>query len=51
VKPEGLKLNGSHDLLNYTSDVNLLDMNINTVKKNTGTFIVTSNSVCLKVNA
>jgi hypothetical protein len=50
VKAEALKLNGSHDL-HYASDVKLLDLNINTVKKSTEAFIVTSKAVSLKVNA
>ena len=51
VKAEALKLNGSHDLLNYTSDINLWGMNLNTVKKNKEAFLVTSKAVSLKVNA
>ena len=51
MKVEGLKLNGSDDLLNYTSDVNLLGMDINTVKKNKEAFLVTSKVVSLEVNA
>jgi hypothetical protein len=30
----GLKLNGSHQLLAYTDDVNLLEDNIDTINKN-----------------
>jgi hypothetical protein len=33
----GLKLNGTHQLLAYVDDVNLLGDNTNTVKKNTET--------------
>jgi hypothetical protein len=31
----GMKLNGTHQLLAYTDDVNLLEDNIETIKKNT----------------
>jgi hypothetical protein len=36
----GLKLNGTHQLLAYADDVNLLGDNIDTVKKNTKILIV-----------
>jgi hypothetical protein len=35
----GLKLNGTHQLLAYTDDVNLQEDNTHTKKKNTGTLI------------
>jgi hypothetical protein len=46
----GLKLNGTHELLTYTDDLNLLGGNIDTVKKNTETLIDASNEVGLEMN-
>jgi hypothetical protein len=34
----GLKLNGTHQFLAYAADVNLLGVNIDTVKKKHGNF-------------
>jgi hypothetical protein len=45
-----LKLNGTHQLLAYTEDVNLLGDNIDTVKKNTETLIDASKEVGLEIN-
>jgi hypothetical protein len=42
-----LKLNGTHQLLVYSENVNLLDDNIDTIKKNTETLIDTSKEVWL----
>jgi hypothetical protein len=47
----GLKLIGTHQRLCYADDVNLLDDNIDTIKKNTGTLIVASEEVSLEVNS
>jgi hypothetical protein len=44
----GLKLNGTHQLLAYAYDVNLLGDNIDTIKKNIETLIDISNEVGLK---
>jgi hypothetical protein len=46
----GLKLNGTHQLLAYADDVNLLGDNIDTVKKNTETLIDASKEVGLEIN-
>jgi hypothetical protein len=43
----GLKLNGTHKLLAYTDDVNLLVDNIDTIKKNTENLIDASKVVGL----
>jgi hypothetical protein len=41
----GLKLNGTHQLLAYADDVNLLEDKIDTAKKNTETLIEASKEV------
>jgi hypothetical protein len=46
----GLKLNGTHQLLAYADDVNLLGDNIDTIKKNTETLIGDSEEVGLEIN-
>jgi hypothetical protein len=45
----GLKLKGAHHLLVYAEEVNLLDNNIDTIKKNTETSTDTSKKVGLEV--
>jgi hypothetical protein len=46
----GLKLNGTHQLLAYADDVNLLGDNIDIINKNTETLIDASKEVGLEVN-
>jgi ribosomal protein S2 len=45
-----MKLGGTHQLLAYTDDVNLLGDNTDTIKKNTETLIDASNKVGLEIN-
>jgi hypothetical protein len=47
----GQKLNGTHQLLAYSDDVNLLGDNIDTIKKNAETLIDASKEVGLEINA
>jgi hypothetical protein len=46
----GLKLNGTHQLLAYADDVNLLGDNIDMIKKNAETLSVASKEVDLEIN-
>jgi hypothetical protein len=46
----GLKLNGTHHLLAYAYDVNLLGNNIRTIKRNIETLIDASKEVGLEMN-
>jgi hypothetical protein len=46
----GLKLNGTHQLLAYADDVNLLGDNIDTIEKITETLIDASKEVGLEIN-
>jgi hypothetical protein len=46
----GLKLNGTHQLLSYADDVNLLGDNIDTIKKNMEILIDVSKEVGLERN-
>ena len=47
MNQEGLKLNGTHQLLAYADDVNILGGSVHTVKENAEALVVTG----LEVNA
>jgi hypothetical protein len=51
VNQDGLKLNGTHQLLVYADDVSILGGSIHTVKENAEALIVASKEIGLEVNA
>jgi len=51
VNQEGLKLNGTHQLLVYADDVNILGGSLHTIKENAEALIVSSKEIGLEVNA
>jgi len=51
VNQDGLKLNGSHQLLVYADNVNMLEGNVHTVKENAEALVVASKESGLEVNA
>ena len=48
VNQDGLKLNGTHQLLAYADDVSMLGGSVHTVKKNTEALVVTTNLLALE---
>ena len=42
VNQDGLKLNGTHQLLAYADEVNTLEGSVHTIKKNAETLVVAS---------
>ena len=51
VNHDGLKLNGTHQLLVYADDVNILRGSVHTIKKNADALVVASKETGLEVNA
>ena len=51
VNQNGLKINGTHQVLVFADDVNILGVNIRTVKENTEHLVAASKESDLEVNA
>ena len=51
AKQDGLKLNGTHQILVYANNINMLGRSVHTIKKNTNTVVVHSKGTGLEVNA
>ena len=51
VNQDGLKLNGTHQLLAYDNDVNILRGSVHTVKKNAEALVAATKEIGLEVNA
>ena len=51
VNQDGLKLNGTHQILVYADDVNILGGSVHTIKENSEALIVASKEIVLEVNA
>ena len=46
-----MKLNGTHQLLAYADDVNILGRSLHTLKENAGAFVVACKEIGIEVNA
>jgi hypothetical protein len=46
-----LKLNGTHQLLVYADDVNILGGSVHAIKRNTEALVIASKEIGLEVNA
>ena len=51
VNQDGLKINGTHQLLACADDVNILGRSVHTVRENAEALIMVSNEIGLEVNA
>jgi hypothetical protein len=51
VSGDGLILNGTHQLLAYADDVNILGGSVHTVKENAEALVVATKEVGIEVNA
>jgi len=51
VNLEGLKVNGTHQLLVYADGFNILGRSIQTIKKNVEALVVASKEIGLEANA
>ena len=51
VNQDGLKLNGTHQLLVYADDVNILGGSVHTVKRNAEALVAATKEIGLEVNA
>ena len=51
VNQDGLVLNGTHQLLTYVDDINILRGSLHTIQENTVAFVVASKENGLEVNA
>jgi len=48
---DGLKLSGTHQLLGYTDDINILGGSVNTIRGSAGALVVANKETGLEVNA